>query len=123
MLRDFAICHTNPYAIFGNWCPFKLRSWHSHPLSNGDSIVTLDLATEGTRDDLHNLESAGALTLLPTTTSGNALADVHLSHPDFKAAGVVKGDRTWDGMKKMLNHLGWAPLHPEYTPREVSNSR
>lgn len=124
MLRDFVICHADPFATFKEWCPFKLRAWHTHPLGSGttDHIVTLDLATENVRGDLADMETAGTITRLPTLTSGNTLPPGIANHAAFKAAGVLPTHRTWDAMQKMLAALQWPPLHPEYTPRSLSKS-
>jgi hypothetical protein len=113
-LKDYVICHGNPFEVFKGWCPFKMREWHTHPLPNSpDHIVTLHLTSAGVRDEIEGLEAAGVVTRLPTLHSGNKVSEHHVKHPAFRAAGVTVDDRTWDAATKLHRHLAWPPLHPD----------
>lgn len=115
MLKEYVICHADPFAIFAPWqAAFKIREWHTHPLTGSkDAIVTLELMAKGVRDDLDALEADGKIMRLPTLASGDTITDAIAKHPTFVAAGITNKHRTWDAAKILHKFLAWPPLHPE----------
>jgi hypothetical protein len=113
MEKEYLIHHGDDvFQTFGSWTPFKVHSWHTHPLRNGDHLVTMRILSPGLRDELDEMETAGRITRLPSLLSGQPIGTLS-SYPAFVAAGIAATDRTWDAAKKLHRYIGWQPLHPE----------
>lgn len=115
MEKDYVLvlAGNNPHDLFGSWTPFKVRDWHTHPLLNGDSIVTLRLVAPGVRAKLVEMEAQGIIVRFPTMLSGAMVSAALCSHPDISAAGVTATDRMYDAAHKLVKFIAWPPLHPE----------